>query len=215
MVCQYDVSAEHPDEYRPQCMSNAISAHDRHDMLKRIGFAIGKPLLAAASRKRYPGSPRANVASLLFIGRQVIPISFIYRIVLAIVRLQALGTMSSFSLNQSTIPTGLYIGGKWVAGRGERLDTLNPATEKVHGSVTTASPEDVHEAVKSAREAFETTWGLESSAMQRSELMSRLADLLEKNKDELAELEAIDCGKPVSCECEEGYATDELMIAIS
>lgn len=105
----------------------------------------------------------------------------------------------TFTLNDVAIPTGLYIGGKWVKGRGPPLETLNPATEQVHGTVDTASKEDVDDAVKAAREAFETTWGLESSANQRGELMFRLAELLEKNKDELAQLEAIDCGKPVSC----------------
>lgn len=106
----------------------------------------------------------------------------------------------TFQLNNVNIPTGLYIGGKWVKGRGPPLETLNPATEKVHGTVDTASAEDVDDAVIAAREAFETTWGLEVSANERGELMFRLAELLDKAKDELAELEAIDCGKPVSCE---------------
>ena len=48
-----------------------------------------------------------------------------------------------------------------------------------------------------AREAFNTTWGKNVSGFERSRLLNKLADLLERDAQELAELEALNNGKPV------------------
>jgi len=54
--------------------------------------------------------------------------------------------------------------------------------------------------VKAARETFETTWGLEVSSQRRGQLLFKLADEMEAIRDELAEIESVDSGKPLACE---------------
>jgi acyl-CoA reductase-like NAD-dependent aldehyde dehydrogenase len=94
----------------------------------------------------------------------------------------------------------LYIGGEWVeAADGRTFDTHDPATGEVITSVAYAGAEDVDRAVRAAAAAMEGKWAT-LPAHQRGLLMHRLADLLEQHGDELAELEALDNGKPV------GYA---------
>ncbi|GAA6042950.1 hypothetical protein JCM8097_000016 [Rhodosporidiobolus ruineniae] len=107
------------------------------------------------------------------------------------------GTMSSITVADRTVQTGLYINGQWVKGRGEPLDSIDPATEESLGKFDTASPEDVDLAVKAAREAFETTWGTNLPAQERSRLVYALADKLEAAKDRIATVESMDSGKPV------------------
>ena len=60
-----------------------------------------------------------------------------------------------------------------------------------------ASVKDIDIAVASARKAFKTTWGKNVTGFQRSALITKLADLIERDAQELAELEALNNGKPV------------------
>lgn len=48
-----------------------------------------------------------------------------------------------------------------------------------------------------ARKAFETTWGKNVNGFERSKLMNKLADLIERDQQELAEIETLNNGKPV------------------
>src|SRR5215831_6968000 len=95
-------------------------------------------------------------------------------------------------------PTKLLINGKWVdSTSGKTFPTVNPATGEVITQVAEADAPDVDKAVSAARAAFETgPWRKKLSASQRGNLMYKLADLLEKHADELAQLEALDNGKP-------------------
>lgn len=52
-------------------------------------------------------------------------------------------------------------------------------------------------AVAAAREAFNTTWGKNVTGWERAQLLHKLADLVERDAQELAELEALNNGKPV------------------
>jgi aldehyde dehydrogenase (NAD+) len=92
----------------------------------------------------------------------------------------------------------LLIDGQWVDGS-RTFDTINPATEEVLTQVVEASPADVDSAVQAARRAFEDRNGpwRKLSASERGRLLWKLADLVEKNIDELAELETLDNGKPL------------------
>jgi aldehyde dehydrogenase (NAD+) len=96
-------------------------------------------------------------------------------------------------------PGKLLVNGEWVDGS-KTFDTVNPATGEVLTQVAEAGAEGVDRAVKSAREAFEKsgkgTWR-SMSASDRSKVLWRIADLIEKNIDELAELETLDNGKPI------------------
>ena len=95
-------------------------------------------------------------------------------------------------------PGKLLIDGKWVDGA-KTFDTINPATGEVLTQIAEASPADVDRAVEAARRAFEDRNGAwrKLSASERGRLIWKLADLLEKNIDEFAELETLDNGKPI------------------
>jgi aldehyde dehydrogenase (NAD+) len=94
--------------------------------------------------------------------------------------------------------TKILIDNKWVASvSGKTFETVNPATGDVLASVAEADAADVELAVKAARKAFHAKahWR-RMSASERGKLINRLADLIEKNADELATLESLDNGKP-------------------
>ena len=91
---------------------------------------------------------------------------------------------------------GLWIGNEWTpAEDGATYEDLNPATEEVLAQVPEAGGEDVDRAVRSGREALASReWG-GVNPHKRGAILMRLADLLEANADELAELETRDNGK--------------------
>ncbi len=94
-------------------------------------------------------------------------------------------------------PPQLLIDGKFVdAVSGERFDTINPATGEVLASVARGGKADMDLAVKAARRAFENPEWRKMNAMDRTKLLLKLADLIERDADELAVLESLDNGKP-------------------
>ncbi len=95
-------------------------------------------------------------------------------------------------------PGQLLIDGQWVDGA-KKFDTINPATGEVLTQIAEGSSADVDRAVDAARRAFEDRNGpwRKMSASERGRLIWKLADLVEKNIDELAELETLDNGKPI------------------
>ena len=95
--------------------------------------------------------------------------------------------------------TQLFINNQWVDSQsGETFTTINPATEQEIAEVALAGAEDVDRAVKAARTAFEQGDWPQLSASQRGQLLYTLADLIEAHMDELAHLESLDNGKPLS-----------------
>jgi aldehyde dehydrogenase (NAD+) len=96
-------------------------------------------------------------------------------------------------------PTKLLINNEWVeSNSGKRFETINPATGEVICDVAEADSADVDLAVKAARQAFTNGDWFKMSATRRGELLYKLADLIEKNKEELARLETLDNGKPLN-----------------
>lgn len=95
--------------------------------------------------------------------------------------------------------TQALINGQWVdSNSGETFATYNPATEEKIADVVQCDASDVDRAVKAARAALENgPWG-KMDARDRGMLLFRLADKLEENFDELAALETLDNGKPIS-----------------
>src|SRR5437763_4384039 len=92
----------------------------------------------------------------------------------------------------------LLIGGeRQPAADGRTFETLDPATGQAITTVAQAGAPDVDRAVKAARVALERGPWAEVSAAERARLINRLADLVEANGDELAELESLDNGKPL------------------
>jgi aldehyde dehydrogenase (NAD+) len=93
----------------------------------------------------------------------------------------------------------LLINNRWIASEsGETFATINPSTGEEICKVASAGAADVEKAVQAARAAFtEGPWP-KMHASERGRLLHALADLIEKNGDELARLESLDNGKPVS-----------------
>ena len=96
-------------------------------------------------------------------------------------------------------PGKLFIDGKWVDSvSGKTFDTINPATEEVITSIAEGDSADIDLAVTAARKAFEDGPWRKTDARERGKILLRVMDLIEKNKDELALLETLDNGKPIS-----------------
>ncbi|WP_435607351.1 aldehyde dehydrogenase family protein [Pseudomonas knackmussii] len=91
----------------------------------------------------------------------------------------------------------LYINGQWVSpDLGGRFTSFDPATGRPLREVPAATEEDVDHAVRAARQAFNRGWG-QSRGAERAEWLQALANELERNQAELAELEVRDNGKPL------------------
>lgn len=98
-----------------------------------------------------------------------------------------------------TGPKKLYINGQFVESASKKtFETPNPATGKKLIDVYEGDKEDIDLAVKAARKAFDEGPWSRISAAERSRLMYKLADLMEENKTELAQLETLDNGKPIN-----------------
>ncbi len=95
--------------------------------------------------------------------------------------------------------TQLLINNQWVpAQSGKTFATINPSTGEEICQIAEADAGDVEKAVRAARAAFEHGPWRKIAASQRGALLLRLADLIERNADELASLESLDNGKPVA-----------------
>nr|WP_312509231.1 betaine-aldehyde dehydrogenase [Pseudomonas luteola] len=91
----------------------------------------------------------------------------------------------------------LYIGGGYVdATSGKNFQAINPANGEVIANVQQASREDVDRAVASAAEG-QKVWA-SMTAMQRSRILRKAVDILRERNDELAALETLDTGKPLT-----------------
>ena len=91
-----------------------------------------------------------------------------------------------------------FIDGKFVDSlTGKTFDCVNPATGQVLTKVAACEQEDVDAAVKAARAAFEKGTGRNMAPAHRKRIMLKLAELMMKNRDELALLETLDMGKPI------------------
>jgi betaine-aldehyde dehydrogenase len=91
---------------------------------------------------------------------------------------------------------GAYYGGVWHAPKSGRfLDTINPGTGLSLGKVADAGADDVDAAVAAAKAAFKE-WRL-VLPLERAKILRRIAEILRQNANELAMIDAADCGNPV------------------
>jgi phenylacetaldehyde dehydrogenase len=96
-------------------------------------------------------------------------------------------------------PRKMLINGKWVSAiSGKTFPTYNPSTGEVLAQVAEGDREDINEAVKAARKAFDHGPWRRLSASERGRLIWKLADLLESHTEEFAYLESLDNGKPLT-----------------
>ncbi|MBI4512938.1 MAG: aldehyde dehydrogenase family protein [Gemmatimonadetes bacterium] len=94
--------------------------------------------------------------------------------------------------------TRLFIANEFVdAADGSTFPTVNPATGELLAQVAEAKAADVDRAVAAARAAFEGGDWRTMSARDRGRLLYRLADLIEREIDEIARIETLDNGKPI------------------
>ncbi len=93
----------------------------------------------------------------------------------------------------------MYIDGKWVdALDGARFDVVDPSTGAVIATVPDAKAADVDLAVRAARRAFDDgTWWPGTSERERGRILLRAAEIVRREHERLARLEATDCGKPI------------------
>jgi phenylacetaldehyde dehydrogenase len=92
----------------------------------------------------------------------------------------------------------LLIDGIWQpAASGETFEVRDPSSDQVIANVASADKSDVDRAVLAARRAFEDSEWSRMKPVDRERILHRLADLIERDADALAELEAIDSGKSV------------------
>ncbi len=101
-------------------------------------------------------------------------------------------------LNQMKIYQ-MYIGGQWVlASDNQTRKITDPANGNLIGVVPEATVMEVNEAVAAARNAFDNTnWGSADNALNRAQLMMALANKLRGNAAKFAELDTLNCGKPL------------------
>jgi phenylacetaldehyde dehydrogenase len=96
-------------------------------------------------------------------------------------------------------PKKMLINGKWVAAAsGKTFEVTNPATGGVIARVAEGDKADIDAAVQAARRAFESGPWASMSPADRGKLIWHIGELILKHRDELAELESVDNGKPMS-----------------
>src|SRR5215468_1238231 len=92
----------------------------------------------------------------------------------------------------------MLIDGKWVdAASGKRFETHNPAPGELLATVAEGDAEDINRAVAAARRAFEGPWS-KVKPFERQAPLLKLADLVEKNFEELSELDIVNMGTTIS-----------------
>ncbi|KAF4582292.1 aldehyde dehydrogenase [Ophiocordyceps camponoti-floridani] len=95
---------------------------------------------------------------------------------------------------QITVPTGLFIDNDFSeASQGKTIDLEKPASGSFLATVAAAQAQDVDRAVASSEAAFESVWRTEAASRARG-LLNKLADLIERDAEDLASLEALDAG---------------------
>jgi phenylacetaldehyde dehydrogenase len=93
----------------------------------------------------------------------------------------------------------MLINGDWVdSASGETLDVYNPASGDVIAHVPAGNQEDIDRAVKAARQSFETRRWIGMTPSERGRIIWKIGDLILDHLEELAQLESLDNGKPIS-----------------
>jgi aldehyde dehydrogenase (NAD+) len=96
-------------------------------------------------------------------------------------------------------PAKLLVNNQWIDSEsGKTFATFNPATGAEIARIAEADAADVDKAVAAARKAFEDGPWRRTSASERGRMMNRLADLMERDTEEIALMESLDNGMPLS-----------------
>lgn len=92
----------------------------------------------------------------------------------------------------------IYIAGEWRLGRGNVIQSLFPADNSVNAEISTATFEDVEEAIVKADQAWRKPEWRNSLPHERAKILYKVADIIEARADELSKLQTRDNGKPLS-----------------
>ena len=96
------------------------------------------------------------------------------------------------------MPSAAFIDGGYKAGSGATMSTTNPATGEVICNIAACDASDVNHAVQKARESFDQGHWRSLSPANRKAVLIKLAKLIVRNRHELAVMESLDSGKPIS-----------------
>jgi betaine-aldehyde dehydrogenase len=103
----------------------------------------------------------------------------------------------------------LFIDGQWVSPEsGATSDVVNPSDATIVATVDIADDADVQRAIAAARHAFDATDWPRTPAAHRSDLLTRTADLIERERDRIALAETLNTGKALR---ESGYDVDDVI----
>ncbi len=105
----------------------------------------------------------------------------------------------------------MFIGGTWVdALSGRTFEVFDPSSGRVLTEVPRGDVADVDAAVSAARDAFEDRRWSGLRPGKRAEILFRVGELIKRNIPELAQIEALDCGKPIKVAQGEMWAAGEV-----
>lgn len=100
--------------------------------------------------------------------------------------------------NNLNLETRLFINGQFVQAKsGKKSKIINPSTGEVIAEVEEAGTEDVQLAIEAAREAFDNGPWRKLTAYQRGQIMDKIGHAILDHKDELANIESLNTGKPL------------------
>ncbi|MDX6231155.1 MAG: betaine-aldehyde dehydrogenase, partial [Nocardioidaceae bacterium] len=103
----------------------------------------------------------------------------------------------------------LFIDGVWQSAIGGAVREIHcPADGSLVATVPEAGPEDAEQAIEAARRAFDSGPWPATTSLERGALLHRVADLLERDKEEVARLESLDTGKRI---IESRYDVDDIV----
>jgi aldehyde dehydrogenase (NAD+) len=113
-------------------------------------------------------------------------------------------------INPTTLETRLFINNEFVPSiSGKTFPSINPSTEEIICAVQEANADDIDKAVAAAKAAFQAGSPWRSlNGTDRRDLMLKLSDLIDRDRDYLETLEAMDSGKPLGREGQYGASTD-------
>ncbi|TWH62161.1 aldehyde dehydrogenase (NAD+)/betaine-aldehyde dehydrogenase [Rhodococcus rhodochrous J38] len=92
----------------------------------------------------------------------------------------------------------VYIDGRWDIGRGEPVDSVDPATETLLARWNQADTDQVVAAVTAARRSFDSEVWRATAPARRAEVLRRIADLIDERADDLADLVVREVGSPIT-----------------
>src|SRR5580658_1793014 len=99
----------------------------------------------------------------------------------------------------SSRPKQLFIGGEWVdAKSGKTIEARDPGDGQIIAHLAAGDAADIDLAVAAARDAFRKSGWATMPANDRAVILHRLADLVDKHREILAQIESLDVGKPLA-----------------